>query len=556
VRGLALRRHSSLSASLAIPGLCLVAGLAAACSFDANRLRPLPASTSDGPASPDAVVMDGQVDYASVLDVPAGRADVLRASATDSVGENDGPTEIGGTKHDSGPVATGGAGSSDLPVATGGNGAGGTVGAGGAANSVSGADAAAGSGGAGTGGASGLATGGGGDESGSVASGGATDTGGSGGAIGGGRAGGAASGGSSSGGQTGGGHIDAAADVAGAGHAGDSGVDAAADVAHLGSGGVDAPADTAGTGGTGGSGVDAPANAAATDGTGDSGVDAASDASGIGGCSGQCPLIATIGITGPWGYTFTNGTYGDVITTGDSLFSAWLASVASNCAVQDLDISNSNYLTAERLAPYQVILVLDLYHTQADKDALIRAKKTTAYPSYLGTQRALLASEVTAVTNWVNNGGGLMTTIGIVGTAAEMANANLLLNPFGIAYSVTNMQIMTGNSTVSDLLVTPPIANQINAGVSQLPVNAGVSIEGLAGQKLPSSSSTFSIYAGSGTTASGGGGYAVGIAKITGAGRVNVWGDECIEYDSAWSNSTDQVRTYWNNVLSWLGPCP
>ena len=315
-----------------------------------------------------------------------------------------------------------------------------------------------------------------------------------------------------------------------------------------------------GTGGSNGGGGDTGGSGglANSGGSGGGGTGGTSSTGGAGGaiCGvGQCPAIATLGITGPWGMTFTKVTYGNMVTTGDTTFSTWLASGATNCAVQNLDISGTNYLTAARLAPYQVIIVLDLYHTQADKNAFINAKKTIASPPYTGTQRALLASEVNAITTWVHNGGGLMTTIGIVGTAAEMANANLLLNPFGIAYSVTNMQVLAGPSAITDLTTAPPIASLIDAGVKALSFNAGVSIEGPRGARLPASSNTFVIYAGSGSTSSGGGGYAVGVATIIGTGRVNVWGDDWITYDVAWSDGASQVRTYWNNVLSWLGQC-
>ena len=256
---------------------------------------------------------------------------------------------------------------------------------------------------------------------------------------------------------------------------------------------------------------------------------------------------------------YSNGTYGNVVTTGNDLFPAWLATRAPNCVVQNLDISNGNYLTAARIAPYKVIVVLDIYHTQADKDAFLNTKKTSSgSPAYPGTQRTILASEVNAVRDWVNNGGGLMTTIDLTGTAAEMGNANLLLNPFGIAYSVTDVSILPSNSTVTTFSTAAPIASQITAGVNALPYRRGVSIEGLAGGNLPSNSSTFSLYA-SGGNSSGGGGhsdYAFGVATIVnGTGHVNVWGDEWITYDSTWTGAY-QVQTYWNNVLTWLGQCP
>jgi hypothetical protein len=261
-----------------------------------------------------------------------------------------------------------------------------------------------------------------------------------------------------------------------------------------------------------------------------------------------------------WNYTYSNGTSGDVVTTGNNLFLAWLATRSANCPVETLDISGSNYLTAARLARYKVIVVLDIYHTQADKDAFLATKKTTpGAPAYTGKQRAILASEANAVEDWVGAGGGLVTIAGISSRAAEMANVNALLNGFLIAYSVTDLYLLPGNSTVTAFATAPPIANQITTGVGTLPVSGAVSIEGLNGGNLPPNSATFSQYAtGGGTTGRGGNGYAIGVAKsVNGAGRLNVWGDEWITYDSAWTGAYNvSVQAYWNNVLTWLGQCP
>jgi hypothetical protein len=224
----------------------------------------------------------------------------------------------------------------------------------------------------------------------------------------------------------------------------------------------------------------------------------------------------------------------------------------AGCAVQNLDISGTNYLTAARIAPYQIIVVWDLYHTQADKDALIKTKKThPGYPAYPGTQRTILSAEADAVRDWVNSGGGLMTTIGVVSTVAEMTNVNLLLRPLGLAYSVTNVNVLQGASSVSAFSRTPPIANQITAGVGTLPVAGAASIESAGSGILPPNSITFSLY---GT----GGGYAIGVAEIVnGKGHVNVWGDEWITYDDAWTGAcAADVKTYWNNTITWLSQCP
>jgi hypothetical protein len=534
-----LKSQSFSSASLGAAGVCLVVALAAACSFDASRLRSAVSPAVDGPdaqtIASDAVASDGEGDTAIVRDAPAGMPDAYAGTgggdtpaATGGVGGSGGPTEIGGTKEGDGPIVMGGADGSDVLIATGG--AGGSAGAGDAADSIDGTDAATGSGGAGgdiipTGGRDAK------DDSnagGSPGSGGETDTGGVGGGTGTDTAGGAGSGGNGSGGQGAG--VDAAAD--------------AADTGETGSGGVGG---AAGSGGTGGGGVDAATGAAGTGGNA---------------CNGQCPLIATIGITGVWDYTYSNGTSGDVVTTGNNLFLAWLATRSANCTVENLDISGSNYLTAARLARYKVIVVLDIYHTQADKDAFLATKKTNpGAPAYLGKQRAILASEANAVQDWVGAGGGLMTIAGISSRAAEMANVNALLNGFLIAYSVTDVYVLPGNSTVTTFATAPPIANQITTGVGTLPVSGAVGIEGLNGGNLPPNSSSFSQYATGGESYGRGGfgnSYAIGVAKlVSGAGHLNVWGDEWITYDSAWTGAYNvSVQAYWNNVLTWLGQCP
>ena len=506
---------------LGMAGLYAIAAVTAACSFDASRLRRSHDGAGDHPAAPDLGAPDSNSDTAVPPDAPTATGngdDATRTGGSGDVGGASGaggsdtpaatvdgrsPTETGGTSLIDGPIATGGSDDNDAPVGAGGTGAGGIAGAGGAAGSTD-VDAAAGSGGSAT------------DD----ASDGAAPTGGE--------------GGSGSGGQT---------DTGGSGGGGSGGL-----------------TNTGGSGGGGGRDAGGGGGQTVTGGSGGGGAGGAAGAvgpdAGIN-CSSQCPPTATIGLTGVWGATYSNGRSGSVVTSGDAVFSNWLTTRATNCAVQNLDISGSNYLTAARLAPYQILIVLDIYHTQADKNAFFNVKKTnTGFPAYPGTQRALLASEVSAVRNWVNSGGGLMTTIGTASTAAEMANANLLLNPFGIAYSVTDVNILPGNSTVTTFSTAAPIANRITTGVDTLPVAGAASIEGLAGGNLPANSSTFSLYA-SGGSKPGGGAYAVGVAKIvSSSGRVNAWGDETITYDAAWSNSAYDTQTYWSNALTWLGQCP
>jgi len=479
---------------LEIVGFCLLVALAATCSFDASRLRA---------SAPHA--FDGAVEFPAVTDTSASPDTPVAPSKEDDAALSGGSGDVGGAGDSDAPVATEDASSSietgpmsivDSPIATGG---------------TDGTDAPVGAGDDGAGGAAGST----GPDTTAASGGSATDD--------------ASDGTTATGGAGGNGGQN---DTGGAGAAGGD----------TGSGGQ---TDTGGAkaGGSGGA-----AGAVGPDG-------------GLY-CGGPCPPTATIGITGVWGATYSNGTSGAVVTPGDAAFTTWLTARGTNCVVQNLDITGGNYLTATRIAPYQILIVLDIYHTQADKNSFFNTKKTyTGYPAYPGSQRALQASEVNAVANWVNNGGGLMTTIGTASTAAEMANANLLLNPFGIAYSVTNVNILSGNSTVTTFSTAAPIASQITTGVKTLPAAGAAGIEGLAGGNLPVNSSTFSLYAsapnGGGRGGYGGGVYALGVATIVNSvGHVNVWGDETITYDAAWSNSAYQVQTYWNDVLTWPGQCP
>jgi hypothetical protein len=513
--------------------LWLIPALAVACSFDAGKLRrsasqadsaaDLPASSPDAPED----IQDTAIALAETGDASGGGGSGGAPPSTGGVGGTGGST-IDSAGTDDGDVpgatgATGGTDSNDAPSTTGGTGSGGAGASGGATGSTGGAGAMAGSGGASSDGGSGGST---------VVGGGVAGTGG-----------GASSGGQISTDGSDGGGADGASDISsnGGGGGGQSSSDG-----QLSSGGAG--------GGSGGVSSGGGTNGGSTGGSSDAGT---SD-SRI--CAiGQCPPTATIGITGPWGATYSNGSSGSVVTSGDAVFLNWLATRGTGCVVQNLDISGNNYLSAARLAPYAVIIVLDTYHTQADKAAFFNAKLSSpAFPAYPGTQRAFLASEVTAIRDWVNNGGGLMTTIGTASGAAERANTNLLLNPFGIAYSVTDVNILPGNSLITAFSTAAPIASQLAAGITTLRVSGAVAIEGLAGGNLPPNSSTFSMYASSSySSRAGPGTYALGAAKIVGGtGRINVWGDEMITYDSSWNTSMYQTQTYWNNALTWLGQCP
>ena len=89
-----MKTLNSLSARVAIPGSCLIAALAAGCSFDASQLRTLAASAPDGAAEPVAGASGSGGNTASPPDAPAvtGGSGGMAASPPDA------------------PIATGGSG--------------------------------------------------------------------------------------------------------------------------------------------------------------------------------------------------------------------------------------------------------------------------------------------------------------------------------------------------------------------------------------------------------------------------------------------------------------
>lgn len=207
----------------------------------------------------------------------------------------------------------------------------------------------------------------------------------------------------------------------------------------------------------------------------------------------DCLRVATLGVPGQWGE-------GDV-------FAQWLDSRSTDGARALEDA----VLTPELLSEYQVIVVQDV--------SVI--------------DRAYGADEVEALRAWVENGGGLLTLIGYA-DPTELANVNALLEPFGVGYDEEQILQRSGGATIP---VTEYEDHPITQGISAVGVDNGYPV---AGEGL--------VYAAEG-------GHDVGRAVEVGAGRVSVWGDEWITYDSEWVDHPEyQVERFWLNQIKWLTP--
>ena len=226
------------------------------------------------------------------------------------------------------------------------------------------------------------------------------------------------------------------------------------------------------------------------------------DAGGDGVC--DCLNIGTLGHIGPW-------------STGGNIFATWLNARTPRGAVELGD----QVLTPELLAPLNVIVTLHV-HTEAVSNNGVTAPAVHAYSD----------SEVSAFQGWVRAGGGVMSTIGYSGDeAAEIVNVNRLLNSVGMGYSATNNQLTN--------FVTDWDAHPVTAGVRNIFTDNGVEPESTAG-----------------TTVARGQEGRVALQVVQDEkGRVVVWGDEWITYDSEWEDVEDQqIELFWLNILKWLSP--
>jgi hypothetical protein len=212
------------------------------------------------------------------------------------------------------------------------------------------------------------------------------------------------------------------------------------------------------------------------------------DKNGDGVC--DCLLIATLGVKGTSGQ-------GDV-------FAAWLTARSDTGAT---DLADQT-LTPELLDKYEVIVAQDVHKNHAYSDA-----------------------EASALSDWVNKGGGFMTLIGY-SSSGEAHNVNKLLASFGMSYTDQQILQKKGSSTIPITMWSP---HPIDVGVTQVGVDNGYPVQGL------------------GTTIATGGGFDVAKVQEVGKGHVFLWGDEWITYNSEWNDHPDyQVQLMWLNTIKWL----
>ncbi|HEU5073018.1 MAG TPA: hypothetical protein VFU02_02580 [Polyangiaceae bacterium] len=227
------------------------------------------------------------------------------------------------------------------------------------------------------------------------------------------------------------------------------------------------------------------------------------DVGGDGVC--DCLNIATLGQIGPW-------------SDGGNVFETWLNARSPLGATALGD----EILTPELLAPFNVVVVLHVDTTSVSNGDRMSA-----------AHHAFSDTEATAFGGWVQAGGGVMTTIGYTGDeAAEVVNVNRLLASVGMGYSTTNLDL-TGHIQAWD-------EHPVTLGITNIFTDNGVEPAGTAGITIARGQAAEQP--------------ALQVTEA-GSGRVVVWGDEWITYDSEWADVEEQqVELLWLNVLKWLSP--
>jgi len=169
--------------------------------------------------------------------------------------------------------------------------------------------------------------------------------------------------------------------------------------------------------------------------------------------------------------------------------------------------TNHTPLTKALLAKYDIIIL----------DWLVR--------TYSTTEARLLAE-------WVENGGGLLSMTGYTNNNTVVDRPNSLLQPLGLSYNASHGFF---NGPVTSWTHPHPLTEGITSisfkgGVYIDIVNDGIGVNTVIATRPQGP---------------------VAVAQERKAGRMFIFGDEWIEFDSEWQQFP-QVKQLWSNVVTWL----
>jgi hypothetical protein len=174
-------------------------------------------------------------------------------------------------------------------------------------------------------------------------------------------------------------------------------------------------------------------------------------------------------------------------------------------------IANPDVLDATLLADYNIVILDQL-------------------------ERTFTADEAAALTTWLTAGNnGVMAMSGYTGAQSDIDRPNSLVAGMGVDFTGGLL-----NGPVVQFATHPT-----TKGLTSVTFAGGFPVEIAA---TPPASSTQTYVA----TIDTGSEVDVAVAATLGSGRIYLWGDEWVTFDSEWEGST-QIQMFWSDVLSWLG---
>lgn len=147
--------------------------------------------------------------------------------------------------------------------------------------------------------------------------------------------------------------------------------------------------------------------------------------------------------------------------------------------------------------------------------------------------RGYTAEEALTTQTWVEAGGGLMAMTGFTNQQFVADRPNSLIKPMGLSYNTSKGFFSGPVKAFAPHPITDTLTSiSFYGGLFVDIVEDGVAMNQII-MTLPQG--------------------AVGVVQDRGNGRLFIFGDEWIEFDSEWKN-IPEIKKFWVQTLAWLGP--
>ena len=147
--------------------------------------------------------------------------------------------------------------------------------------------------------------------------------------------------------------------------------------------------------------------------------------------------------------------------------------------------------------------------------------------------RSYTAEEAAATRAWIEDGGGLMSMTGHTNNNTVVDRPNSLIKPMGLSYNASK-GFFSGP-------ITNFIPHPITEGLTSITFLGGLYVD-IVEDGIGTNKIIMTLPQGP-----------VGVVQERKGGRLFIFGDEWVEFDSEWKN-IPQIKKFWVQTLAWLGP--